>query len=331
MTPNEAVPCAVFVVTAAALLVATRVGRRADRLQARLHDLARGDSAAPSPPLNRSGLARLAVPLTAVGPEERTLWRIRMLHAGLYNRHALSVFLATKAVLMGLPWLAGLALGLSGLVSMVRVAQVAAALSAAGMLGSGLWLDRRKARRQTELGSGLPDVLDLLVLCVESGLSVHAAFRRVATEVRSAHPLLGLELNIVEREVQFGLSLSESMKRFAERCDSEEVGALGRLLSQTERLGTGLVKVLRGQAEMLRFKQVQRAEERAQKAGVKMMIPMLLFIFPGIFFVILGPGYFQFQKAQRNQKHAPGTFAPRETRPELAPGGRKRPRRSGAG
>jgi tight adherence protein C len=298
------IPWLIFVMTVAAFLVATQVGWRADRLLPRLRDLARGDARVAVQPLARSALARLAVPLTTVGAEERNPLRSRMLQAGLYGQRARAAYLTTKAVLMGLPWLASLVLGLSGWVSMLYVGPIAGVLSAAFLFGSGLWLDRRKRWRQGELRYGLPDVLDLLVLCVESGLSVHAAFRRVAAEVRSAHPLLGLELNIVEREMQLGLPLAEALKRFADRCDLDEVNSLGRLFAQTERLGTGLTKALRGQAEMLRFRQVQQAEERAGKAAAKMMLPMMLFIFPGIFFVILGPAWFQYQKTQKPQKPA---------------------------
>jgi tight adherence protein C len=300
---NVVISWAAFVVTAIALLVWTRAGQSHDRLGGRLRDLARRDANAPAQPLVRSTLARLAVPLSANG-SERTHLRTRLVHAGLYGRQALSTFLIVKGVVMGVPWVVGLALGLGGWVAMVKAAPAAATLSAVGMIGTGVWLDRRKVGRQQILIQGLPDVLDLLVLCVEGGLSIQAAFRRVAVEIRSAHPLLGLELTIVEREVQLGLSLAEAIKRFAQRCDMEEVSALGRLLGQTERLGTGLAKVLRAQSEMMRFRLVQQAEERAQKAGAKMLLPMMLFIFPGIFFVILAPGYFQYDKAKQKQKPA---------------------------
>jgi tight adherence protein C len=133
----------------------------------------------------------------------------------------------------------------------------------------------------------------MLVLCVEGGVSMTSAMQRVASELQTAHPVLGAELNILLREMQMGLSAGAAMKKLAERCDLEEVHNLASVLLQSERFGAGVVKALRLHADMARQERQQKAEEMAQKAAVKIIFPTLLCIFPAIFIVILGPAAYQ--------------------------------------
>ena len=139
----------------------------------------------------------------------------------------------------------------------------------------------------------MPDALDLLVICLEGGLSLPASLRRVGGELRTAHPLLALELNIVQREIQLGSSPGESLQKLGVRTDLEEIRSMAAVITQAERFGASLVKSLRVHAETLRTKRQQYAEEMAAKAAVKVLFPTLLFIFPAIFVVILGPAAFQ--------------------------------------
>jgi tight adherence protein C len=161
------------------------------------------------------------------------------------------------------------------------------------MIGPGFWLDGRKNKRQTNLRRALPDALDLLVICLEGGLSLPASLRRVGAELRTAHPLLALELNIVQREIQLGSSPGESLQKLGVRTDLEEIRSMASVITQAERFGASLVKSLRVHAETLRTKRQQHAEEMAGKAAVKVLFPTLFFIFPAIFVVILGPAVFQ--------------------------------------
>lgn len=108
-------------------------------------------------------------------------------------------------------------------------------------------------------------------------------------ELGTAHPLLAVELGIVEREMQMGLTAGEAMRQFAKRFDLEELRSLASVISQAERFGSSVTKALRTYAEALRSKRRQRAEELAQKAAVKILFPTLLCIFPGLFIVIMGP------------------------------------------
>ncbi len=162
----------------------------------------------------------------------------------------------------------------------------------AGVLAPGLWLDKQKKKRQTDIRRALPDALDLLVVCVEAGLSLPAALVRVTKELRTAYPMLSMELIIVHREVQLGHSTGEALRRFADRFDLEELRSLSSVVRQAERFGASIVNALRVHAETLRHKRTEQARERAQKATVKILFPTLLCIFPAIFVVVVGPAAF---------------------------------------
>jgi tight adherence protein C len=276
------------------------IGRRT-RLEARLEELS-GEGEGPSDEesvaqVARSALPKLGAPLIPKDEDERTRLQTRLIHAGLYSRQALAVFLGVKMLLIVGPAVLGLIAGLLGLVSIQLGLIGGACLGIAGMIGPSFWLDRCKANRQTAFRRSLPDALDVLVICLEGGLSLAGALRRVAGELRNAHPLLADELNIVQREVQLGRSEGEAMRQFADRTDLEEMRGLAAVIIQAERFGAGLVKALRVHAETLRTRRIQYAEEMAQKAAVKMLFPTVLCILPAIFIVILGPAVIQILEA----------------------------------
>jgi tight adherence protein C len=279
------------------LLVFLVMGERKDRLDVRLNELAGrgGADAAPDgmAELARSALPRMGLPLLPKEGAERTRLQARLMQAGLYSRQAMVVFLGVKMILMVSPVLVGLAVGFVGLVPILYGLIGGMCVGIVGMIGPSFWLDRRKKRRQTAFRRALPDALDVLVICLEGGISLNGAIRRVAGELRTAHPLLASELNIVQREVQLGLSSGQALRGFADRCDLEEMRSLASVIIQTERFGASLVKALRVHAETLRIKRLQRAEELAQMAATKVLIPTVLFILPGLFVVILAPAAFQ--------------------------------------
>jgi tight adherence protein C len=278
-------------------LIFALVGGRKDRLGTRLQELA--SRGAPPPELDPvTQLARQALPLMGAtllpkSEEERTLLQTRLLHAGLYGRQAMVIFLGVKLLMMIGPAVLGLALGLVGVLPLGNAMLAGAFLGISGMIGPSFWLDRKKAKRQATLRRSLPDALDIIVICLEGGLSLGSALRRVAGELRGAHPVLAGELNIAQREVQLGMSTGEALRQFADRTDLEEVRGLASVILQAERFGASLVKALRVRAETLREKRLQRAEEMAQKAATKVLIPTILFIFPTIFVIVLGPAVMQ--------------------------------------
>jgi tight adherence protein C len=224
---------------------------------------------------------------------ERSQLRTRLIHAGFYGRQAMAIFLGTKLMMIVIPAFIGLFLGFTGLLPTLEAALGGACMGIGGMIGPSFWLDGRRKKRQTSFRRSLPDALDLLVICLEGGLSLPGSLKRVGTELRTAHPVLALELNIVQREIQLGSSPGEALQKMGVRTDLEEIRSLASVITQSERFGASLVKSLRVHAETLRLKRQQHAEELAQKASVKMLFPTLLLIFPAIFVVILGPAAFQ--------------------------------------
>src|SRR5262249_52713213 len=159
----------------------------------------------------------------------------RLIHAGLYGRQAMVVYLGLKVFLMFAPTVLGLIAGTLGLVTMQTGVLCGAACATAGVIGPSFWLDYQKSNRQTSFRRALPDALDVLVICLEGGLSLTGAMRRMAGELRTAHPVLATELNIVQREVQLGRSTGEALRKMGERADLEEVRSLASVILQAER------------------------------------------------------------------------------------------------
>jgi tight adherence protein C len=268
------------------------------RTLARLRDLAPAEKAAPERPwLVDLALSALPAVGAMVAPGDARLkgrLKDRLTQAGVYGPNSVMILLGAQILLMALLPLtaAGLPLAL-GLLSWRYALILAVVALGVGMLTPSLWVDYQRKRRQAELRRALPDAVDMLVLCVEAGLSLSAAVQRVTAELQLAHPCLAREMNILLREVQLGLSVGEAMRKFGERCGLDEVRELAAVLLQSERYGTASVKALRLHSETCRQQRQQRAEERAQKAAVKILFPTLLCIFPAIFIVILGPAAYQ--------------------------------------
>jgi tight adherence protein C len=158
-----------------------------------------------------------------------------------------------------------------------------------GFLAPDFWLGRRITGRQTRIRLGLPDVLDLMIICIEAGLSVDQATARTAEELRQAQPAISDELGIVVLEQRAGRARSDAWKQFAERTAVDSVRNLVSVLVQSEQLGTSIAKTLRVHSDALRTQRRQRVEEQAAKTTVKLVFPLVLFIFPSLFLVTLGP------------------------------------------
>jgi tight adherence protein C len=167
----------------------------------------------------------------------------------------------------------------------------------AGYVGPSWYLDKRRKRRQGEIQDALPDALDLLVVCLEAGLGLGAAFARVAREFTRSSPALCEELRLVTLEMQAGKAGAEALRSFSDRVGVQDVSALAAMLIQTERFGTSVADALRVHCEGMRKDRLQRAEEKAQKAAVKMIVPAAIFIFPATMLVLIGPAGMQMMKA----------------------------------
>ena len=149
------------------------------------------------------------------------------------------------------------------------------------------------ASRKQKIFLSLPDVLDLLVVCVEAGLGLDAGLRRISEELEDVHPEICSEIALCNMQVQMGRVRRDVLHDFGLRTGVDDVKALAAILIQAERFGSSIALALRVQSEAMRVKRRQMAEEKAQKTAVQMLFPMVLFIFPGIFVVLVGPAAIQ--------------------------------------
>ncbi|MFP4561216.1 MAG: type II secretion system F family protein [Thiohalorhabdus sp.] len=262
---------------------------------------AAGEEAGP----DRNWLVRISNRLSQVTvPDEdwqKSRIRQKLVHAGIRAPHSLEVFMGLKALLaLGLLVLALLV----GALVYGKSLFVGSPLALAGALSLGIagyylpdWaLERRHRRRLTALRDGFADAMDMMVVCVEAGLGFDATLQRVSRELKLSHPEISEELAIVGWELRAGKSREEALKDLAERVEIEEVRALVSVLIQAERFGTGIGKALREQAQEMRTLRIQIAEEKAAKLPVKLIFPVILFIFPALFLVILGPAVIQIKR-----------------------------------
>ncbi len=231
----------------------------------------------------------LSRPVMPKNEAEQSTLKARLASAGYRRESVAAVYLASKtiaAIVLGLT-AAFYAMGMGK--EFDDIAYYTIAGIAAGFILPELWLRSTIKKRMEKIRNGLPDSLDLMVVAVESGLGLDAALLRVSDEMGSVHAALAEELQIATIETQMGVARSEALTKMAQRTAVQEMKTLVAVITQAEKLGTSIAKALRNQAEALRTKRRQRAEERAQKTAVKLLIPLVLFIFPAIFVVVAGP------------------------------------------
>lgn len=210
----------------------------------------------------------------------------RLTRAGYRNESAVSVFYGCKVLA---PVLLCAVAFFSGLAHLGGAFFVYATCLALGFLAPDFWLGKRITARQKRIRRGLPDVLDLLVICVEAGLSLDQATSRTAHELNNALPDLCDELNIVVLEQRAGRARADAWKNMVERTDEESIRNMVSMLVQSEQLGTSVAKTLRVHSDTMRTQRVQAVEEQAAKTSVKLVFPLVFFIFPALFLVTLGP------------------------------------------
>ncbi|MFZ0337304.1 MAG: type II secretion system F family protein [Terracidiphilus sp.] len=217
--------------------------------------------------------------------QEVSIIRQRLTRAGYRNESAIKIFYGTKVATPIV--LAAIAL-VTGLANLGPFFVYLLAFGV-GFLGPDFYLGKMIAKRQKKINRGLPDVLDLLVICMEAGLSLDQATARTAQELTQSQPELCDELNIVVLEQHAGRARSDSWKNLSERTGVESVRNLVSMLVQTEQFGTSIAKMLRVHSDSLRVQRIQAVEEMASKTSVKLVFPLVLFIFPALFLVTLGP------------------------------------------
>ena len=224
---------------------------------------------------------------------ERSTLRLRLANAGYGSPHAPQVFLAVKtaSLVFGVMLGAGIGMPLWGMTQKGLFSLVIGA--GLGFYIPELVLTYLKRCRQERIFLTLPDALDLLVVCVEAGLGLDAGMRRVSDELKESAPDLCNELTAANFQMNIGRPRREVLHDLGIRSGVDDLKALAAILIQADRFGSSIAQALRVQSDSMRIKRSQLAEEKAAQTAVKMIFPLVLFIFPGIFVVLVGPAAIQ--------------------------------------
>lgn len=225
------------------------------------------------------------------GPSDKL--RALVARAGYGGKHAPDVFFGIKvgSTIFG-AGLGGLACLILGLSMMHGFFAVAGGMVVGSMIPSFI-LSQKVSKRTGDIRCGLPNAIDLLEVCVTAGMGVDQAWLSSATEVRDATPSLADEMALVNVEMLLGVTRSEALQNMAERTGAEELRALSSIVTQADRFGTSMADALRTFAETMRETRSQKAEEAAEKMAIKLMLPMVIFIFPVVLLVSAGPAALQ--------------------------------------
>lgn len=228
-------------------------------------------------------------PVMMNNPEAVSKLRMRLATGGFRSDKVTNTFLASKTVVAVLGAVAGMFYAWAKGYTFVNAAGFTLFAAGAGFMAPNLWLSMAISKRKQFIRNGLPDALDMLVISVESGLGLDAAMQKVGDEMTAVHPILSEEFQMVTLESQMGIPRAEAMNNMSQRVDLDELRAIVGTVNQAERFGTSIGRALRNQSNALRVKRRQAAEEKAQKTTVKLMAPLILFIFPAILVVLAGP------------------------------------------
>ena len=171
------------------------------------------------------------------------------------------------------------------------------ALAMIGFYFPNVWISKRIAQRKDQIFKGFPDALDLMVVCVEAGTSLDAAIAKVGDEMALGNKTLSNEFKLLSLELRAGKSRKEALQNLAHRCNLDDINSLVTLLIQTDKFGTSVAQALRVYSDSMRTTRQQKAEEQAAKLPVKMIFPMIFFLFPALAVVVLGPGMIRMVKA----------------------------------
>jgi tight adherence protein C len=236
-----------------------------------------------------SAAPKLAKPLQPKTEKEQSRLKLKLGYAGFRSEAAPQIFLGIKFIMLmvGLILGGGTTLAVMGVNknSLIQVVGIAA-----GMFyfpdGVIMWMGKK---RKESIFLGLPDALDLLVVCVEAGLGLDQAMRKVAEEMKKSYRNIADEFNLCNMQLQMGRSRQQVLQELGTRSGVEDLKSLASILIQADKFGSSIAQALRVQSDSMRTRRRQIAEEKAAKTAVKLIFPLVLFIFPGIFVVLVGP------------------------------------------
>ncbi len=264
---------------------------RLDRLksQTSAKEAASSDRTATLKKLLDAASPKLSEPLKPKTEKEVNAMKAKLSAAGFRHESAVAAFSTIKALA------AITGFGLAGGISLLLKGFTTAALGYTVVVGliclfiPELVLTLMAKGRKQKVFLGLPDALDLMVVCVEAGLGLDQAMRKVAEELYKAHPIIGYEFKVCNQALQMGSTRHEVLTDLGERNGVDDLKTLASIIIQVDRFGTSVGTALRTQSETMRTRRKQIAEEKAAKTAVKLIFPLVIFIFPGIFVVLVGP------------------------------------------
>jgi tight adherence protein C len=222
--------------------------------------------------------------------------RAKLVQAGYYAASAPAIFLTIRVVSLLVLGFGGFVVGVMADLHVTQAYMWMVGGAAFGYLAPGLALDRIVAMRRDEHRSGFPDFLDLMIVCCEAGLSMEASINRVSREMADAYPSLSANLYFATLEIRAGRTVNDAFASLAQRLGLEEAKTFATLLQQSAELGSSLIDSLRIYSDDMRNKRMMRAEEKANQLPSKMVIPMMIFIFPILFVIMLFPAYMQYKE-----------------------------------
>lgn len=279
--------CISLALCAIAIRSAIQDGRRVEER------LAGGDGRAIETGIRRKQnlLMQLGSHLTLPDAKNITRIRFQLAQAGYYDHSAVKGFLAARVICLFVPQLLALIfwgwlvtkIELNGTILLTIV------LLVTGLLGPDFWLRYKAGKRTDECRRGFPDMMDLMVACIEAGLGLDATLVRVSHELGRRYPTLKVNLDIMNLELRAGRERHEAMMNFATRINLEEAKSLSVMLKQAEEMGSSIGKALRTFSEDMRHKRMMTAEEKAMALSAKLTVPLIVFIFPTIMVMLMLP------------------------------------------
>jgi tight adherence protein C len=231
----------------------------------------------------------LSAPLKPKTEEEAGKLKVRLQNAGYRSENAVSIFLGLKFLCLIVGFIAG-----GGSLAWLKGLTTEAAMYTVGVSGIMFYLPDvivwfRKKGRQSAIFFGLPDALDLMVVCVEAGLGLDQAMRKVAEELKKSYRILADEFALCNLHLQMGAARNSVLHDLGIRTGVDDLKALAAILIQADKFGSSVAQALRVQSDSMRTRRRQMAEEKAAKTAVKLIFPLVIFIFPAIFVVLVGP------------------------------------------
>ena len=236
-------------------------------------------------------IAKFGQHLTLPGPEEISRIRFKLSQAGYYSIKAIPMYYGVRLVSLLLP-VFGLLIYWSLYAPDMPVktlVPLAVGLIIIGLFAPGFYVSRRVNKRKMQARDGFPDMMDLLLACIEAGLGLDAALSNVAKELGKRFPVIQINLDLLNLELMAGRTRPEAFKNFAERLGLEEAKSLNIMLKQSEEMGSSLGSALRTFSDEMRTKRMLRAEEKAMALPAKMTVPLIIFIFPTILLMMFLP------------------------------------------